>query len=320
MPQPPGAPAVGSQINGDYQYEFRGVKIGSGTPYVTTKLTGILDQPPIVQYHSKAVSKHGVFYGYEVFDARTIDIDVSAHSEGDEWFTGNRWAPEYMSPGAACERLVDMFADAFSIPGVFANALTVPLTSSQIDDPLVIKRPGKDARQIFCHVTKRALPTDGDIATGLAAIALEMYAGDPIVYSLVQHSATFTIPSGSTTTGDINLHNNGNFPSPRVTATFTGPGGTSDDSLWIIANNSAPGASTPTIRLNAFIGGTDVVALDLSAKTITLNGSNSYSMRRPDSGWWALQPGDNQIVFSRSTTDDVESNITFTWYDAWNSA
>lgn len=313
MAQPAGAPPVGSQINGDYQYEYRGLKIGNSTPYVTTKVDGILTMPPIVQYHSKALSKHGIYYGYEVFDMRTIDFDVMAHAEPGDYFVGG------VNLGVACEKLVDDFNNAFAISGVYANELTIPLAQSAVDDPLVIKRPGKLARQIFCHVTKRALTSTGDVAMGLADIALEMIAGDPLVYSLITGTANTTIPSGNTTSTAMTINSLGNLPTPRVVFTISGPGGGGGGSeLWTISNTA--GGVTTTIRLNMVLVGTDHVVIDLAAKTILLNGVDSYSFRRPDSDWWLLQPGSNVITLTRSTTDGVASTISMTYLDAWNSA
>jgi hypothetical protein len=102
-------------------------------------------------------------------------MDVMAHA------TPGAYYADGLTAGQACEKLVDEFNEAFAIAAPFANQLTIPLAQSAIDDPFVVKRPGKDARQIFCHVTKRTLVSTGDIAMGLADMSIELLAGDPIV-------------------------------------------------------------------------------------------------------------------------------------------
>ncbi len=312
MVQPAGAPAAGSQINADYQYEYRGLLLGHGTPFVVNETKGLLDQPPIVQYHSKAVSKHGVYYGYEVFDARTIDFTIQTDSDS----VGMQYPPTGLSLGAIAERMMDQIAFAFTVPAPFANQLTTPLTVAQIDDPLVIKRPGKLPRQVWCHTTKRQPKANSDIATGLASIMVEMYAGDPVVYSLNFKTNNTTIPGTHTTSTQINVRNEGNFPSSRMVVNITGPGGNTGSQLWSITNLTNGGS----LILKMGLIGTDLVSLDFNAKTITFNGTNSYQFRQGGSAWWALQPGDNIFQVTRNTSDAVASNITVYSYDAFNSA
>lgn len=312
MVQPAGAPSPGSQITRDYQYEYRGMLIGSGTPIVVNETKGLLDQPPIVQYHSKAVSKHGVYYGYEVFDARTIDFTVQTDSDQ----VGMVYPPTGITLGEIAERLMDEIAGAFTVPAPFANQLTTPLTVSQIDDPLVIKRPGKVSRQLWCHTTKRQPKATSDIATGLATIMIEMYAGDPVVYSLAPRQWATTVPAHASNSTQINIRNEGNFPSTRFTVTIGGPGGGGGNTLWTVDDLT----SGYSLLLNMTLVGTDVVVIDFNAKTITLNGVNSYQFRAAGAVWWGLQPGDNIFQVTRQTTDSVASNISVTSYDGFNSA
>jgi phage-related protein len=113
------------------------------------------------------------------------------------------------------------------------------------------------------------------------------------------------------------MTNNGNFPSSRAVITIGGPGavGGGGSQLYTIANLT----TGFTIRLNMTLIATDVVIIDLNQKTITFNGVDSYSFRRPDSQWFALNPGVNAIQVTRPHADAVNANIAATWYDAWNS-
>lgn len=49
----------------------------------------------------------------------------------------------------------------------------------------------------------------------------------------------------------------------------------------------------------------DVIVIDMSNRTVTLNGSNIMGNRTDDSTWWGLTPGDNSIVLTSATSDDT---------------
>jgi len=49
----------------------------------------------------------------------------------------------------------------------------------------------------------------------------------------------------------------------------------------------------------------DVIEIDMSNRTVTLNGSNIMGNRTDDSTWWGLTPGDNSIVLTSDTSDDT---------------
>jgi hypothetical protein len=281
--------------------------IGSGTPYTTETVKGLLSMAPVQQYHSKAQAKHGIFYSYEVMDARTIDIAMSVSSEGDFANT----------PGQKVESYLDDLGRAFQMASPFANLLTIPLQSSAVDDPFFIKRPGKDVRQIFCHPIKREFDSIGAVAMGLAKGDIQLLAGDPAVYSADQHTFQTTIPSLSHNTGFFSVDNVGDFPSGRVVITIQGPGlNAGANYLWLFTNTT----TNKSIALNMSLGGTDTVVIDLFAKSITLNGTSRYDLRRTDSEWWMLAPGINNFIVWRPGGDAVAATVTFQWYDAWGSA
>lgn len=48
----------------------------------------------------------------------------------------------------------------------------------------------------------------------------------------------------------------------------------------------------------------DVIIIDMSNRTVTLNGSNIMGNRTDDSTWWGLTPGNNSIVLTSATSDD----------------
>lgn len=59
-----------------------------------------------------------------------------------------------------------------------------------------------------------------------------------------------------------------------------------------------------TFALDISTADGDVIVIDMSNRTVTLNGSNIMGNRTDDSTWWGLTPGDNSIVLTSATSDD----------------
>ena len=59
-----------------------------------------------------------------------------------------------------------------------------------------------------------------------------------------------------------------------------------------------------TFGLNISTADGDVIRIDMSNRTVTINGSNIMGNRTDDSTWWGLTPGDNSIVLTSATSDD----------------
>lgn len=176
--------AVGSLITDDYQYEFNAFLSGSGTGTFMTKVDGVMSPPDTIQHHNNAgLSRHGVDYGYEQFDARRIPFDFSIDGAN----------------GPAAESTYSQFAGAYMMTPAYQSAIGMtPLTGQVIDVPFVMKRPGKAARVAFAHTIRRALVSTGDLAMGLFQGSVELLAGDPRIYSLASHSLATNIPGSAT--------------------------------------------------------------------------------------------------------------------------
>lgn len=295
FPQP-----TSTTMPNDYTYWFNGMYLGSGSPYITSGWTGLLSAPPVVQYHSKAQAKHGVVYGFELFDARTLECDFAIDG----------------SSALDLESKMEDLANAMVLPLAYASEIELPFAQSAVDTPFVVKRPGKKPRQIFCHINNFD-PGKADFhqAMGMTSGSIQWYAGDPRVYSLDLNSQSVSIATSqiiSTST----IVNAGSFPSPRLTLTIQGP--VTGGGPVVIQNSTASG--TPALKINVTLAGTDTMIVDFFNKTITINGTDTYQDKDPSSQWWDLLPGPNTIVVSRTTTNAVSAPATLTWYDAWTTA
>lgn len=59
-----------------------------------------------------------------------------------------------------------------------------------------------------------------------------------------------------------------------------------------------------TFALDISTADGDVIVIDMTNRTVTLNGSNIMGNRTDDSSWWGLTPGDNLILLTSATSDD----------------
>lgn len=74
-----------------------------------------------------------------------------------------------------------------------------------------------------------------------------------------------------------------------------------------MTNPSIRHAESGTVmQLNASLGASDYVIIDMKEKTIVLNGSSSYLYAKTDdSDWFSLVPGSNTVYFTTGVTSDV---------------
>lgn len=173
---------AGSQLTADYQYEFAGYLSGAGTTTMMEKVDGIMSPPDTITHHDDGgVSKHGLNYGYENFDARRIQFDFAIDGAN----------------GAAAESTYSQFAGAYMMSSAYRSAITVPVAGQNPDQPFVCRRPGKSARAAYAHLTRREVSSTGSLAMGLFRGSVELLCGDPRFYSLASHTLTSNIPGSA---------------------------------------------------------------------------------------------------------------------------
>lgn len=117
--------------------------------------------------------------------------------------------------------------------------------------------------------------------------------------------------------GTVEITNAGDrdaYPIIRLFGPF-GDEGTSSDETTI--ENLTSGKSLVFAGMGISAG--DYVEIDFRAKTILLNGTTSkYSyLLFPDSSWWTLRPGVNEIAF-RPDTFSGNANAVVFWRDAYS--
>ncbi len=112
---------------------------------------------------------------------------------------------------------------------------------------------------------------------------------------------------GTTSGGTATLNNTGNvevYPVITITGSATSP---------YILNST----TDKFIQLNYTFDVSDVLVIDMGAKTVLLNGTtNLISAKTSASDWWSLVPGNNVINYTTSTSSDT-GTVEVTWHNGF---
>lgn len=279
----------GDLINDDYQYEFRGVLLGRGTPFVVEKIEGLLGHAQTRSNDSQRAQGHGSYPGLLLYEPRIIQFDLLISTR---------------ITGESMEELLMQLSDAFQPPRI---------RSSRTPESFTFKRPGSEIKQFFCRATRYDAPSDYNVARGLATASVELVANDPLCYGLELKSESIVLGSGETF-DQVDITNEGNHrdgtgPIITVTGPATDPiiTNTDDDGRAIRLNTTL--ASNQTARIN-------LDTLEVQLKTGSGAYVSNYSIVANDNQFWRLLPGVNTITYQRTGTTPT-STMTVSYYDCW---
>jgi hypothetical protein len=154
-----------------------------------------------------------------------------------------------------------------------------------------------------CAITVEEFLCEVDIPQRVIPWQVTLVAADPRFYSAALKSGNydptlsstgggaalpvvFPIVFSTSTVTELILTNNGNFKSPPI-LTIKGP------IVNPIIDNDTTGES---ITLAATLGSSDVVVIDVNARTVKLNGASRADLLQAQSTtWWEMIPGDNKL-------------------------
>ena len=157
-----------------------------------------------------------------------------------------------------------------------------------------------------------------------AEFMLQFTAPDPLIYGATQilsdpitrpTGGGFTLPvtlpitSSASTGGSATVFNAGNEASLPV-LTLTGP--LTNPYIY----NEQSGKFT---QLNYTLSATDVVVIDMAAKTITLNNTQSLlSAKTAGSTWWSIAPGVSTRISLNTASSSDTGNVIAGLYSAYS--
>lgn len=280
--------AAGDLIDGDFQYEFRGFKFGSGTDYQTETVEGILGLPSARTSDDDKQEDHGMHPGQDLLSGR--DIQISMNIMGDI--------------GEDIEEKIGKAASAFQV--------TKRQTFTEFE--FVTRRPGKTRRFARCRARRAAFPSNYDTARGLARGVVELFATDPRFWSAEEYAASVTLAIAATT-GQTNVVMGGDFedgsdPIITITGPCTNP----------FLTNATDG--NRQFRTNGLVmAAIDTLVVDFRTGDVKLNGVDAYQYVKADNQWWVLVPGPNTFVYTREAGNTgASSTATLRWRDAFTGA
>lgn len=274
-----------------YQYEFRNLLFGSGTDFITEKVSGLHGMPGVTDADVNRASSHGASPGTLLMNKRILAFDMKIVG----------------SAGEDIERKLAIAREAFQVPRIrYARQM----------DPFVFWRPGEPKKVLYVRCTKRDFPSDYETARGLSSGSVELVAPDPVIQSVTVHHEEAVL-GAAVLNADVYCTMNGDFrDGAKPVVTITGP--------WNnprIVNEADDGR---TLRLDLSLAAVDALRLTYATQRIEvrrgLGGAwaDAYIYRRSDNQWWTLLPGVNRITATRAATNSgANGKIEIDWQDAY---
>lgn len=287
---------AGELLNADGQLQWRGVLLGSGSPYGTTGLTGWIDLPDMRGDDKPRPGRHGMFQGRSLAGKRIV-----------VWNFVVRGGVGGVSFNAAIDAL---------------RANTAP-TESPAEEPLAIQL-GARGDWTPARVKKRIITVDPLYTVGYATGAISWDCTDPRVYSLAQQTAStalaaapvdglvfplvFPLVFGSGRAGgQMTVTNTGNvasWPLFQIKGPVTAP----------IITNLDTGAQL-AFSSSLVLASTDTLTIDTDSRAVTLAGvsrNNTLAVRQ----WFPLPKNSTTRIGFSANTYDPAAQLIAQWYHA----
>jgi hypothetical protein len=280
-----------------YQLLYNGYSTGVGSDVQLMGIDGLLGSPPVRSADIPKARDHGSYAGLDVFDERSFTLSYLI-----------------AKPIAALEIVRYNLSNAYSL-----------ISDPTMQLPLQFMLPGwASPRQITCRPRALAMPIDEWFAFNKLSPKILMVANDPLVYDTVLQTigpiglpspaAGFTFNAtpdfvfGSSTGGSASFTNVGNFTSAFV-ATINGP----------LNNPKIQNSAGQFVALNLSLNSTDVLVIDMAAKTILLNGVSRLNAIVTGSSWFGIPAGNSSLSFSSLDSTSVAGTFLIMFRNAWGT-
>lgn len=275
--------SAGAAVTKYYQYMLNGLVIGSGTDFVTTKVEGLLGKSDVKTTDVDRQDAWGEFPGRDMYKGRRIIFTIDITDNYD-----------------TAQHNLDALEAAWAIPDT-----TTPALPTQ----MIFYRPWTIAGTRFYWVRpgRMAVVSDFDIAMGHATAVAEVKANDPRSYSTTQYTDTLTIANGQASASATSTNRGDTASAPILT--FAGP--------CINPQVANFNNASKIFKMTIVLLPSDTLVVDFRLRTILKNGIDVGNFMSLDSEWWKLQPGQNQLVYSRSDSS-APSTLQVAHLDAWS--
>ena len=300
-PPPPAAlpiPLVGvkSTYTGEaWTATYGGVLLGGNSAIVLNEVSGLLDAPDLRVSDKALLQRNGLTTGTDYLGARIVQLSLTV-LEGSQNVAD---ALAAFQPGK------DMKPFRFAFPGVAGGR-----------------------GWTMAKVRKRAMPMNGMHVAGAVSLNVELFCPDPLLYDDAEATVRIVPLPGR---GSVKVFN------PRMKFTFKFTGGTNGDAAtqvpimslgnadtWPIYSITGPvnnpsvinQATGERITVQVNVPTREVLTIDTARRSVLLNGASRYGNLSPDSTWFPLRPGRNDLIFD-DLLGDKARNANATWRSAW---
>jgi hypothetical protein len=286
---------AGDQITADGQLEWRGIVLGTGTPYRMTKLEGWLDLAEVRGQDPDRPGRHGAFQGSLLAGKRTITLT-------------------YLIKGVPLEQFGSVITTLRNI--------TAP-AEQPVEEPLVVRLDGQ-AWLVNARCIRRTINVERYYAVGHTTGAVQWQATDPRVYSQAEQRAVTGLPAppvdglrfplrfplsfGSGRSGGrliaVNDGGAASWPVWEITGPVTGPVITNRDTGQRLAFDPA-----------FTVAAEQLLRIDTDARTVMLNDVN-YSARLFTRQWFPIPPLSSVRVDFSAAAYHPTATLTGRWRHA----
>jgi hypothetical protein len=256
---------------GTYQFQFRGVPFGAGTPYIVESIDGLGTPALRVQDDNRGYID-GAYSGRDFYEGRTVTFNMVIIGDGTKsaqvYYHDFRYA---ITP-----QVQGLYPDPYQ--GSQPSDTTLNLFQFQLNSESYPDTTMTGVKRMWGRVRNITTPIDPDYTFGYIAIQVEFYFPDPRYYD----DTAKTPPTGTS----VDLANNGWAATcPAIT----------------IASPNASGAIWDTVtgsRMNfANVDTTKSLVIDLLQRTITQGGNparntlayfDNVTSGNPVQGWLSM--------------------------------
>lgn len=287
--------AAGDLITADWQLEWRGTLLGSGTPYGWSDLDGWLSLPGMRVDDQARPGRHGAYAGQQLSDERVVTYEFTVLPYAGQTFAQ---AVDTLRRITAVEEAPD-------------------------EEPLVVRLSGT-AWLVNARCTRRSLPVDRMYAAQARTSAVQWVATDPRLYSPAQQSLTVGLPSPGAgglvfplvfpltfgtglAGGNMALANTGTvttWPTWQITGPVTGPVISNVDTGQVLSFDPA-----------FAVAAGQTLIIDTDARTVTLQGVNRRD-RLFIADWFGLRAAATANVRFSAAGGYTAGTLTALWRHA----
>ena len=277
----------------NYQMSFNGFTIGAGTPYQIIDIDGLESVPELRVQDSPRGYYDGYFTGRDFFNGRTLTLTLNV-------FAGN---------SNSAQTNWNLLKAAFQ--PVQALTSSNGLLQFQLS-------PSDSTKRMTARVRSRKSKVDPEWTFGFIRAQVELFAPDYRYYSDTLVTSASLIPqagAGRTYNRTYNLtytsvisasaatsDNTAGNAAAAPTVTITGP---------VISPQITNLSTGAFMAINYSMSSTDVLVIDLSQNTITLNGSNARNLVTAGSQFFTFAAGASQVLYFTALSTTGTAVVTY---------